>query len=86
MGGTSYLGGNGGSGLIILRIKQITSPTSISSLELIRGSTTDSYNDYKIINNGDFKITSTTTSSDVDRFVINSAGNITIAGTLDGFR
>ena len=66
-----------------MRIKQITSPNSISSLELISGSTTDSYTDYKIINNGDFKITSSTTSSDVDRFVMNSSGNITIAGTLD---
>jgi hypothetical protein len=88
-GGTG--GGSGATGIIIIRYRsesiltQITSALTLigsPSIELIRGTTGDSNTDYKLGNyNGDFKVISTSLSSDTDRFAITSSGNIGIGIT-----
>ena len=67
-------GGNGFSGVVIIRyISTLTS----SSIELTRGTTTDANRDYKIGNyNGEFKVLSSTSSVDTDYIRITTAGAI----------
>jgi hypothetical protein len=74
-------GGNGGSGIVIIRFITPASPSS-SSIELLRGTTTDANNDWKLSNYaGDFKIISSITGTPSDRLIINSSGNIGIGKT-----
>ena len=67
-------GGNGFSGVVIIRyISTLTS----SSIELTRGTTADANRDYKIGNyNGEFKVISSTSSVDTDYIRITTAGAI----------
>ncbi len=62
----------GGSGIVIIRYR--SSPSTSTSLELVRGTTTDGSVDYSVGNNdGTFKIKSVVnTSTPDDRLVINS--------------
>ncbi|NBS91866.1 tail fiber domain-containing protein, partial [bacterium] len=70
--GEGIPGGNGGSGIVIIRY--VSSQTS-STIELLRGNSTDSNIDYKIGNySGDFKIISSTSSVDTDYIRITSDG------------
>ena len=67
-------GGNGFSGVVIIRY--LTTLTS-SSIELTRGTAADSNRDYKIGNyNGEFKVISSTSSVDTDYIRITTAGAI----------
>jgi hypothetical protein len=83
-GGANYLdmiGGNGGSGIIIIRYR-----SGNSSIELIRGAIGDNNTDYKIGNyGGDFKIISSSVGTDTDRVIINSAGYLLINGFKQPF-
>jgi hypothetical protein len=90
-------GGNtslGGSGIVIIRYRSVTTtttPTTITvpttilglpSIELIRGTPSDSNLDYKIGNyNGDFKVMSAISNTDTERLVITSSGNVGIGTT-----
>ena len=67
-------GGNGFSGVVIIRyLSTLTS----SSIELTRGTTADANRDYKIGNyNGEFKVISSTSSVDTDYIRITTAGAI----------
>jgi len=67
-------GGAGGSGIIIIRyLSTITS----SSIELIRGTTSDANRDYKLGNyGGEFKVISSTSGVDTDYIRITTAGAI----------
>jgi hypothetical protein len=93
-GGGVYYGTRGATGIVIIRYRSvsgyrmasaITKPITIlgiPSIELIRGTTGDSNTDYKLGNyNGDFKVISTSLSSDTDRFAITSSGKIGIGIT-----
>jgi hypothetical protein len=83
-GGARYLNpvsGNGGSGIIIIRYR-----SGNSSIELIRGAIGDNNTEYKIGNyGGDFKIISSSASTDTDRVIINSAGYLLINGFKQPF-
>jgi hypothetical protein len=83
-GGSAYLdsiSGNGGSGIIIIRYR-----SGNSSIELIRGAIGDNNTEYKIGNyGGDFKIISSSASTDTDRVIINSAGYLLINGFKQPF-
>jgi hypothetical protein len=80
-GYTDMVGGNGGSGIIIIRYR-----SGNSSIELIRGAIGDNNTDYKIGNyGGDFKIISSSTGTDTDRVIINSAGYLLINGFKQPF-
>jgi hypothetical protein len=80
-GYTDSIGGNGGSGIIIIRYR-----SGNSSIELIRGAIGDNNTDYKIGNyGGDFKIISSSTGTDTDRVIINSAGYLLINGFKQPF-
>jgi hypothetical protein len=77
-GGSNHpsLGGKGGSGIVIIRYR-LPNPTS-SSINLIRGTTADTNNDYKVGNfNGEFKVISSVSSVDTDYIRITTAGAIT---------
>ena len=82
-GGSGYSGdgGAGGTGIVIIRYRLQTSTSS--SLELVRGTTTDGSVDYSVGNyDGNFKIKSVVnTATPDDRLVINSAGNVGIGTT-----
>jgi hypothetical protein len=72
----SNAGGNGGSGIVIIRYRKPTTRTS-SSIELIRGTTTDANRDYKLGNyNSEFKVISSTSGVDTDYIRITTAGAI----------
>jgi hypothetical protein len=72
-GSGSLNGGNGGSGIVIIRY---LTPTSISSVNLIRGETTDGNIDYKIENNnGNFTIKKSVNNVDNDIFNYYNAFN-----------
>jgi hypothetical protein len=74
----SYNGiaGNGGSGIIIIRYR--IPLTTSSSINFIRGTATDTNNDYKIGNfNREFKIVSSTSNVDTDYIRITTTGAIT---------
>ena len=80
-GGSAFYGsgGNGGSGIVIIRY---LTPSSSSTIELLRGTTTDANHDWKLGNyNGDFKAISSVSGVDTDRLVISSAGNVGIGTT-----
>ena len=63
--------GNGGSGIVIIRYKKITS----STIDLIRGVSGDVNTDYSITNyGGDFKIISSTSSVNTEYIRITSSG------------
>jgi hypothetical protein len=81
--GGSGLGGRGGSGIIMIRYKPII-PTLYpkASIELIRGVSTDSNTDYKIINDGAFKITSSTLGIDSNKSIMNSNGDTSLNTTI----
>ena len=73
--------GAGGSGIVIIRYR-LPSAISSSSINFIRGTTTDTNNDYKVGNfNGEFKVISSVSSGtsniDTDYIRITTAGAIT---------
>ena len=66
--------GKGGSGIIMKRYRNILSTTIGSEIELKRATST-----YKIGNyNSDFKIISSDSGTDTERFIVNSAGRVGI--------
>jgi hypothetical protein len=66
--------GSGGSGIVIMRYRKIPI-TANSSIEFIRGVSSDSNMDYKIGNyNGDFKILFSTSNIDIEYFKITPSG------------
>jgi hypothetical protein len=72
-----FNGGNGGSGIVIIRYR-LPSTSSSSSINFIRGTTTDTNHDYKVGNfNGEFKVISSVSSQDTDYIRITTAGAIT---------
>jgi len=89
---TSYTygtGGKGGSGIVIIRYR-LPNPSSSSSINFIRGTTTDTNHDYKVGNfNGEFKVISSvfasgTSNIETDYIRITTAGAITNpAGTAN---
>jgi hypothetical protein len=77
---SSAIGGGGGSGVVIIRY---LSPSTSSSLELVRGTTTDGVLDYSVGNyDSDFKIKSVNAGTPTDRMIINSSGNVGIGGSV----
>jgi hypothetical protein len=80
-GDNSPLGGDGGSGVVIIRYM---TPSSSSTIELLRGTTTDANIDYNIGNyDGEFKVKSSISGIPSDRLTINSSGNVTINGDVN---
>jgi hypothetical protein len=83
-GGGAYLntgiGGNGGSGIVIVRYRVATAVVGVPSVELIRGVAGDSNHDYKVGNyDGNFKIMSSVSgATDAERINITSVGNVGI--------
>ena len=68
--------GDGGSGIIIIRY---LTPSTSSTIELLRGTTTDANHDWKLGNySGVFKVISSVSSVDTDRLVVSSAGDVEI--------
>ena len=79
--GNYGLGGNGGSGIIILRY---LSPSTSSSLELVRGTTIDGAVDYSVGNyDSDFKVISSVSGTSTDKLIISSNGNLTFNGSIN---
>ena len=80
-GAGGYGGGRGGSGIVIIRYRAYTSYKS--SIELVNGTPSDSNIDYSIGNyNGIFKIISSlNNSSQTERLVIKTNGNVGIGIT-----
>ncbi len=77
-GYTTTVAGNGGSGIIIIR--WLTS-FSNSAINLISGITNNT--DFKVGNyNGDFKIKTSITGTDTDRFTMTSVGNINVNNSM----
>jgi hypothetical protein len=75
-------GGASGSGIVIIRYRVNQTALGNSSIELIRGISSDTNADYKIGNyNGDFKIMSSVSNTDTERIIINSTGNVGIGTT-----
>ena len=79
-GGTGGNRGYGGSGIVAIRYRpKITPLQSSSYIELIRGTSSDTSDDYIIGNyNHEFKIKSSRSNLITDRLVINSIGNVGI--------
>ena len=78
LGGASY-GGNGGSGLLIFRYRLLNNDFTNSSVEFIRRNTNNVYTNFKVGNyNGDFKVISSISGSDVDYFKITTSGGPSI--------
>jgi hypothetical protein len=77
--GGAHTGGQGGSGIVIIKYRKLTTS---SSIELLRGTVGDSNVDYKIINDGTFKIISSTSGINTDALVINQSSNITVYGNV----
>jgi len=76
-------GGNGGSGIIIIRYIENPYKPITSSIELIRGHANDNNKDYKLINNGGFKIMSSKSGQDQDHIVIDEeTQDITLGGIV----
>jgi hypothetical protein len=73
-GNNGSFGGSGGSGIVVIRYRI----TSLSSyIQLIRGTTLDANNDYKIGNyGGEFKIISSVNNADTDYVRITTTGAI----------
>ena len=77
-----FNGAKGGSGIVIIRYRLPATSSTSSSINFIRGTTTDTNNDYKVGNfNGEFKVISSVTSGtsniDTDYIRITTAGAIT---------
>jgi hypothetical protein len=89
-GGAMYLGyngGAGGSGIVIIRYLILLEPSSSSSIELVRGDTTDANNDWTLGNySGDFKIISSASGIRTDRLGITANGNVGIGTTSPNYR
>jgi hypothetical protein len=82
IGTSATPGGSGGSGLVIVKYRKATA--SSASIELIRGTPSDSNTDYKIGNyNGDFKIMSSTSNVDTNRLLLTSNGDMTLSGSIN---
>ena len=77
--GGAHTGGSGGRGIVIIRYRKLTTS---SSIELLRGTVGDSNVDYKIINDGTFKIISSTSGINTNALVINQSSNITVYGNV----
>jgi hypothetical protein len=77
---TSGTAGNGGSGIVIIRYRIPPATIGVPSLDLIRGTTSDSNPDFKLGNyDGNFKIMSTVSgTADAERLNITSVGNVGI--------
>ena len=76
-GGADYtpVGGDGGSGIVIIRYRKTTFTSS--SIELVRGTATDTNRDYKVGNYGaEFKVISSTSGVDTDYIKITTSGAI----------
>jgi hypothetical protein len=76
-GGADYspIGGDGGSGIVIIRYRKST--VTSSSIELVRGTATDTNRDYKVGNyNSEFKVISSTSGVDIDYIKITATGAI----------
>jgi galactitol-specific phosphotransferase system IIB component len=85
-GGSGYNGdgGLGGSGIVIIRYRKAAATTASASIELIRGTSSDTNTDYKLGNyNGDFKIMSSVSSVDTNRLLLTSGGDITVSGSVN---
>jgi len=79
-GGNWGNGGNGFEGVVIIRY---LSPSTSSSIDLIRGVIIDGAIDYSVGNyDGDFKVKSSVSGTPTDRLTINSSGNVTIGGNV----
>jgi len=77
--GGAHTGGSGGTGIVIIRYRKLTTS---SSIELLRGTVGDINVDYKIINDGTFKIISSTSGINTNALVINQSSNITVYGNV----
>ena len=76
--------GSGGSGVVIIRYRPLINTSA--SIELIRNTnfSNDNNTDYKIGNfDGNFKIKSSTTNTDINRLVIDKNGDITISKSIN---
>ena len=84
-GGGGYSdGGSGFAGVVIIRYLQSLPSSSSSSIELVRGNTTDDVVDYSVGNfDSSFIIKSVNTGTPTNRFTINSAGNTTFSGSIN---
>jgi hypothetical protein len=83
-GDDNYGGGKGGSGIVIIRYRKLLSASASASIELIRGTTTDANNDWKLGNYaGDFKIMSSVSSVDTNRLLLTPEGDITVSGSVN---
>jgi hypothetical protein len=79
--GQAGLQGSGGSGIVIIRYRKLT---TISSIDFVRGTVGDFNINYKIGNyDGDFKIISSVLGISTDRLVINSSSNMTFNGDIN---
>jgi hypothetical protein len=68
--------GKGGSGIVIIRY--LSTITSTSTINLVRGTVADANHDYRVGNyNGEFKVISSVSSQDTDYIRITTAGAIT---------
>ena len=85
-GGSAYYGsgGNGGSGIVIIRY---LTPSSSSTIELLRGTTTDANHDWKLGNyDGDFVIKKSVNNVETDVLIIykNQLNGLDIFSIPDG--
>jgi hypothetical protein len=70
-------GGTGGSGLVIIRYRRIGTPTSSSTIELLRGTNIDNKTDYKIGNyDGSFKVKLAVNNYEADVLSVAEVGGI----------
>jgi hypothetical protein len=100
-GGTAYsqapvlVAGSGGSGIVIIRYRKSETPSTSSTIELLRGTTTDANHDWKIGNyDGDFKIKKSVNNVETDASIIYKNqldgrdifvlpdGDLNVAGTI----
>ena len=73
--------GRGGSGIVIIRF---ISPSSSSTIELLRGTNIDDKHDWKLGNYaGDFKVISSISGISTDRLTITSSGDLTYNGSIN---
>ena len=81
-GGGSSVGGNGGTGVVIIKYRQKNIEGN-SEIQLLKGASISSgKTNYKIGNyDGDYKVKSSSYNTDMDRFVIQSGGDIRFNNT-----
>ena len=77
-------GGNGGSGIIIIRYRQLISMKGTPEMQLVIGNTISSGgSNYKIGNyNGDFQIKTSTSNVDTTSFIIQNTANIGVGTSV----